>query len=91
MKETDYIIDNKKISYEILEDGYMIYKGGTAWIHQYEPYIPNKELSYEENAIAQIEEIIASHEASKNQPSMEQRIAMLEAQLAALKEQQINE
>ena len=61
MIETAYLIDGQKLSYEILEDGYMIYKGGTAWIHQYEPYIPNKELSYEENAIKQIEEIVASY------------------------------
>lgn len=91
MIETNYVIDNKKVSYEVLKDGYMIYLDGVAWIHQYEPYIPDKNLSYEENAIAQIEEIVASHEDAQNQPSMEQRIADLEAELAALKEQQINE
>ena len=88
MKEINYVIDNKKVSYEILEDGYMIYLDDQAWIHQYEPYIPNPELSYEENAIAQIEEIIASHE---NQPSVDEQIAMLEAELAELKAMQVNE
>ena len=44
-----------------------------------------------ENAIAQIEELVASHEEAKNQPSVDEQIAELEAQLAALKEQQINE
>ena len=88
MKQSNYSIDNKKVSYEILEDGYKIYLDGKEWIHQYEPYIPNRELSYEENAIAQIEEIIASHE---NQPTVDEQIAMLEAQLEELKAMQVNE
>lgn len=80
-----------RITYEILEDGYLINLDGKAWIKQYEPYIPYPELSYEEGCLKQIEEIVASHEEAQNQPSMEQRIADLEAQLEALKEQQINE
>ena len=91
MIETNYSIDGEQLSYELEEKGYMIYKGGTAWIHQYEPYIPNRELSYEENAIAQIEEIIASHEASQKQPTVDEQIADLEAQLEALKAMQVNE
>ena len=87
MKETNYVIDNKKMSYEILEDGYMIYKGGTAWIHQYEPHIPNKELSYEENAIAQIEELVAMHENAKNeQVEKEQLIEQVKLQDEAINE-----
>ena len=66
MKETNYSIDGQKLAYEELENGYMIYKGGTAWIHQTEPHIPDKNLSYEENAIKQIEEIVASHEEAAN-------------------------
>jgi hypothetical protein len=98
MIETNYSIDGEQLSYEILEDGYMIYKGGTAWIHQYEPHIPNKELSYEENAIAQIEEIVASHEEAKKEQQekleAEQKAEQEKAQLLeqiALQDEAINE
>ena len=91
MIKTNYTYDNKEVSYEVVEKGYKIYLGGVLWITQEKPYIPYPELSYEENAIKQIEEICAAEEEAKNQPSMEQRIANLEAELAALKEQQINE
>lgn len=67
MKETNYVIDNKKVSYELLDNGYKIYLDDVAWIHQYEPYIPNPSISYEENAIAQIEELVAMHENAKNE------------------------
>ncbi len=48
----------EKYTYEITENGYYILNEGKRWIHQYEPYIPNKNLSYEENAKAQIKELI---------------------------------
>lgn len=52
------IIDNQKVFYEILSNGYNIYLGNQLWIMQYEPdYIPDKTLSYEENAIKQIDEL----------------------------------
>lgn len=56
-----------ELSYKIVENGYEIYRdndpnygSSRPWITQYEPYIPNKELSYEENAKLQIEELKAS-------------------------------
>ena len=55
---TQKLVNGQEISYEITEIGYNIYLGEALWITQYEPYIPNKELSYEENAIAQINEIV---------------------------------
>ena len=67
MIETNYSIDGEQLSYELLDDGYKIYKGGTPFIHQYEPLIPDKTKSYEENAIQQIEEIIASFENAQNE------------------------
>ena len=67
MKTTNYSIDNKQVSYEVIENGYKIYLDGKQWIHQYEPYIPNPSISYEENAIAQIEELVAMHENAKNE------------------------
>ena len=47
-----------KLTYEILDNGYVIKNDGKDWIVQKEPCIPNKELSYEENAKAQINEIL---------------------------------
>lgn len=64
----------KEISYEVVSDGYNIYLGGneTPWIKQYEPnYIPDRSLSYEENAIKQIDEICAGEEASENKAADE--------------------
>lgn len=98
MIETNYLIDGQKLSYEILEDGYKIYKGGTAWLHQYEPYIPDKAKTYEENAIAQMEELVAMHEqALKEQQEKleaEQKAEQEKAQLLeqiALQDEAINE
>ena len=57
MKTTEFLFDGKQVSYEIREDGYMIYLDNKPWISQYEPYIPDKSKSYEENALIQIEDI----------------------------------
>ena len=59
MKITDYKIDNKAVSYEITEDGYDIYLGGEKWISQHGQYgkLVDSSKSYEENCLAQIEEI----------------------------------
>ena len=43
-----------KYTYELTENGYYILVNGVKSIHQYEPFIPNKELDYEENAKLQI-------------------------------------
>ena len=48
---------SKEYTYEVTENGYFIFIDGKKVIHQYEPYIPNKDLSYEENAKNQIEEM----------------------------------
>ena len=55
---TQKFVNEQEISYEVTDNGYNIYLGEALWITQYEPYIPNKSLSYEENAIAQIDEIV---------------------------------
>ena len=55
---TQKCVNEQEISYEVTDNGYNIFLGDTLWITQYEPYIPKKELSYEENAIAQINEIV---------------------------------
>lgn len=98
MIKTNYVLDNKELSYEILEDGYKIYLDGMDFIHQYEPYIPDHNKSYEENAIAQMEELVAMHEnALKEQQEKleaEQKAEQEKAQLLeqiALQDEAINE
>ena len=87
MIETNYSIENKQISYEVTDNGYKIYLDGQQWIHQYEPYIPNPSISYEENAIAQIEELVAMHENANNeQMEKEQLIEQVKLQDEAINE-----
>lgn len=78
---------NKEYSYEVTEKGYYILINGERVIHQYEPFIPNKELSYEENAKKQIEEMKKTDvQVEKEKTEMEQmkeeitnlQLAMLE-------------
>ena len=56
--------DNKKLEYEILDNGYNIYLGGNLWITQHDQYahpmLPNG--TFEENCLAQIEEITTPRE-----------------------------
>lgn len=51
-------MEKSNLTYEILENGYIIKNNGKDWIVQIEPCIPDKSKSYEENAQAQIEEIL---------------------------------
>lgn len=52
----------KDLYCEITDNGYHIYDRNDELfhIHQYEPYIPNKSISYEENAQAQIHDIMVN-------------------------------
>ena len=87
MTNTNYSIDNKQLSYEVTDNGYKIYLDGQQWIHQYEPYIPNPSISYEENAIAQMEELVAMHENAKNeQMEKEQLMEQVKLQDEAINE-----
>lgn len=56
----------KNYTYEVTENGYYILVNGVKTIHQYEPFIPDKTKSYEENAIAQIAELQAQDEQALN-------------------------
>lgn len=69
------------LTYEIKENGYVIYKDGKLWITQYEPYIPNPALTYKENAIKHIEELNAPSEPNVD---IEEKISILEAENAEL-------
>ena len=66
MTNTDKTINGQVIDYEIFEDGYEIYLDGILWVTQRGEYSNpiNKELSYEENCLAQIKEIITVVEPS---------------------------
>ena len=73
------------LTYKIKENGYEIYKDEVLWISQYEPYIPNPSISYEENAIKHIEEL--------NTPSIpnvdiENKISILTEENEKLKQEQ---
>ena len=80
----------KIYTYEVTENGYYILINGKKVIHQYEPYIPNKSLSYEENAKVQIEELKASEEAQKEEKTqmeqMQQDITDIQLALVELYE-----
>lgn len=65
----EYKIDNNIAYYEIYEDGYLIrFENRKLEIEQREPLIPFRKLSYEENAIRQIEEQFAIFDL-KNKPT----------------------
>lgn len=78
MITTDFKYNNQTLSYEVVENGYKIYLDGRLWIKQLEPFIPNPEISYEENALAQIEELAKPAEEEK---TLKEQVAVLEQQL----------
>lgn len=65
--------------YEVYERGYHIYDKNNPMfhVHQYEPYIPNPSLTYEENAQAQIEELMAMANASRKKATLEDAVNAL--------------
>ena len=68
MKETNYKIEGKSISYEVSNNGYSIYLDGVLWITQYDDYGKPMDFtkSYEENCIMQIEDMVSSFENTQN-------------------------
>lgn len=61
MIDSGYTLKNgTKLYYVINDDGFDIYAGKSAkhpYLHQYEPYIPNPDISYENNAIQMCDEL----------------------------------
>ena len=78
------------LTYNILENGYQILNDGKVWIEQIAPFIPNKDLSYEENAQKQIAELVANEEAAKKEQAtleeLQQQVTDLQLALAELVE-----
>lgn len=58
MKETNYIINGKIISYEIIENGYTIFRDDEPWFFEREPSLPYPELSFEEGCLKEIEALV---------------------------------
>lgn len=75
--------NGKKISYEILENGYEIYLDGKLWITQPEPFAKLfvSDGSYEDNAKAHIEELCQNLAPA---PIVEDRVSDLEDYAADL-------
>lgn len=73
------------LTYKIKDNGYEIYKDEVLWISQYEPYIPNPSISYEENAIKHIEEL---NTPSVPNVDIENKISILEGENEKLKLEQ---
>lgn len=59
------------LTYEILENGYVIKNNGEVWIEQVEPFIPDRTKSYEENAKEQIQEILDGKSAEQKRIEQE--------------------
>lgn len=80
----------KVYDYELTEDGYFIFIDGKKVMHQYEPYIPDPSKSYEENAIAQIEELKEADKQSAqeqtNMESLQEQVTDLQLALAEIYE-----
>ena len=68
---------NENISYEILENGYKIYLDGKLWIEQLDEYAKpiDESKSFEENCLAQLEEITAIAPTD----TLEERVEVVES------------
>ena len=74
----------EQITYEIREDGYMLFENGKPWILQHTEHFFHPELSAKENAELHIEELCKEHEP---EPSKDEQIARLQQQVDALQAQ----
>ena len=68
--------------YVIREDGYSIFDRNNPFFHikQYDPYIPYRYLSYEENAKRQIILLIEEHNKMKEEPEKLKKLEELKRQ-----------
>lgn len=75
----------KDLYYELTSDGYYIYDRNDPLfrIHQYEPYIPDHSKSYEENAIAQIEELSREPEPVEQTYTLDEAAAIIASEVAS--------
>ena len=75
----------KNLYYELTENGYHIYDRNDSLfhVHQYEPYIPDKSKSYEENAQAQIEELTKEPEPTEPTYTLDEAATILAQEVSA--------
>lgn len=85
MINTDKTFDGKSIAYEILEDGYMIYLDGKPWILQQGIYANpmDKTKTYEENCLAQIEELTREPEPQEQLYTLDEAAELLTSEVNA--------
>lgn len=76
-----------KLTYKITETGYNIYADNKIFITQYEPFIPHPELSYEENAKKQIEELTT--EPPEEPQTLDSQVADLQEAVVELTYNQV--
>ena len=71
LKDSGKTLDGKKIEYEIVENGYYIYLDGKKWIKQLDQFskLFITDGSYEDNCLAQIDEITAPKPEPELTPS----------------------
>lgn len=79
----DTTISAGTLTYEVDATGYIIKLNGAKWIDQHEPYIPNPSISYEDNAKAQIKEIVDAEAAAKEKSEQNDRIESAVSTLVA--------
>lgn len=74
----------KDLYYVIEENGYHIYDRNDPLfhVHQYEPYIPDKTKTYEENAQAQIEELTKEPEPTEQLYTLDEAAAIIASEVA---------
>lgn len=80
-----------KLNYEIIQEngidnGFDIYIGDSKYplMHQPEPFIPNPDLSYKENAIAMcknMSEVSSVDDSVKSEKTIEERVNILESNM----------
>lgn len=81
--QTYTMADGAEVGYIVDATGYVIYRNWKPWISQHEPNIPDSRISYEENAIAQIEAIRAAEQQSEETVSQQDRIEQTVAMILA--------
>lgn len=86
---TNYKLNEKKIAYELMSDGYLIYLGGEKWIKQNNQYakLYLPEGTFEENCLAHIAELCTVESVDSTEvleptkmEEIDKRITGLEAQ-----------
>ena len=78
-------MNKERITYEIIEGGYMLLLDGKPWIKQHAEHVLYPDLTLEENAIKHIEELC---KPIVEKPTIEEQITELQLAIAELYEVQ---